>query len=226
MSKGRVEVVPYRKNGIKGLDIRVCDEGASVDDYCAALGDYILTADFDRLRARKSSCEGCDVCCRERMPLTSVDVLTMHKKLAPALDFAELLRRFTYIAVSGRSVDIVLARDYEGDCIFLDKKKKRCLHYQQRLLVCRTYICTACSPRAAKLREAVVNTGEDELVRLWIAAGGTEAAIHEADAPDVQAADWPENAWTGKAEFSDILLVDMVTPELWTELCGKGESDV
>lgn len=221
----KVLVKPYEKLGEMGLDIEICDKTATVSDFCRVLDDYILKGDLARKRSDAASCEGCDICCMERMPLTSVDAYMIMK--ITGTDIKEFFRRYAYVAVSGRAVDITLSRDYEDKCLFLHKTSGRCQHYQYRPFVCRTYICTPLSPRAARLRKAIVNSGEDELVRLWIdAQNGGELLFHEGEMPDIRASDWPLNSWSGKMEYSQILLAEILSPSLWSECCKKGKDIV
>jgi Fe-S-cluster containining protein len=220
----KVRLLPYYKGEIKGIDVEISSKDATVVDYLEALDEYILTGDFIRLREGTTiHCEGCDTCCRERMPLTSIDAYELKRKLAANLSMGDFFNRYTYVAVAGRFIDIMLARDYEDECILLDKKKKRCTGYEIRPLVCRTYICTLFSPRADRLRTEVVNNGEDQLVSQWLQCyQNGDCVIHEADNPIIDIDDWRSNNWTGKNSYSEILLRDILSPTIWNELTKKG----
>lgn len=225
MSGNPVEIMAVKRGGSVGIDINIKNDTATVSDYCQALEDFILEGKYHRIRSKSLTCEGCDICCRERIPLTAVDIIKLKEKVAPDLALRDFLLRYTYIVVAGPAMDITLARDSNEFCIFLNKKTRKCNHYQERPLVCRTYICADSSTRADKLREAVVNTGEDELVRLSLEVAGDRGLLyHEAVDPLVDKRDWPENSWTGKTEYNQVPLKEILSPSLWSELkIKKGE---
>lgn len=223
MNTESVIVKPYRINSKNGIDIQIGNDNATVQDYYQALDEYILSGQYQRDRAITSNCEGCDICCQERIPLTSIDVLVLKEQVAPELAINDFLKRYGYININGPVVDISLARDSYERCLFLSSDTGKCRHYLARPLVCRTYICTPLSPRAKKLRLTVVNSGMDELVRLMLANAGEENyPVHEAEDPDVSCEDWTESIWTGKLLYSQIKLRDILTDQLWAEL-RKGE---
>jgi hypothetical protein len=220
----RVEFAPVNIKGKTGIDVVIHSEEATLADYLSALEEYIERGTYQRVRAETGKCEGCDVCCQERVPLTSLDVLVLQKGLAPGLPLGEFFKRFTNVCVSGPVVDITLARQSDGKCIFLNRDTRRCLNYNERPLVCRTYICTPLTSRARKLRDAIVNTGEDELVRLWFRSSVKDGlVIHEAWDPEINEEDWLENAWTGKITPQQVYLKDIIPSSLWNELYKKGE---
>lgn len=215
----KLRLLPYEHQGQKGLDIQVLNEEATVFDFCEAVDEFILNSQISRLRSNADCCEGCDVCCGERMPLTVVDILQLKEALEPQLSVGDFLNKYCYVAVSGRVIDILLRRDQEEKCIFLNKQENKCSNYQLRPLVCRIYICTALSGRAERLRQELVNSGEDELVRLWVnCLQQGEVSFNEADDPDIRPEDWPENAWTNKISYKDIRLSEILSPDLWNEL--------
>ncbi|MDX9872576.1 MAG: YkgJ family cysteine cluster protein [Clostridia bacterium] len=216
---GKISLLPYVKNGHTGIDIQIVSPDAVVSDYLEALDGYILQGGFTRLRAETSQCEGCVTCCGERMPLTSIDAFMLQKALAPDLSLGQFLNRYAYVAVSGRMVDILLSRAADEQCLFLDRKDLRCAGYRDRPLVCRTYICAPLSPRAQKLRQEITNTGEDELVRLWVQGYlQGENQIHEAADPEVRPEDWSKSAWTGKTAYREVLLREILSPKLLADL--------
>ncbi len=223
MIDNRLKILPYNKYGALGVDLAVYSEEATVGDYCRAIEDYILCGSYERKRAQPGTCEGCDICCHERIPLTSIDVLGLKEQVASSLglvlDLADIFQRFTYIAVSGRVVDISLSRQQDESCIFLNNETKKCLQYEKRPFVCRTYLCTNSSGRLAGLRDSIVNSGEDELVRMWLLTAKDNGYImHEASEPAVSTADWPENVWTGKRSFAEVVIKEIVSPSLWADL--------
>ncbi len=225
MSERLIAVKPYGREQRLGIDVQIIDDEATVQDYYQALDEYILSGTFIRTRANANSCEGCPICCQERIPLTSIDVLTLKKAMAPEQSLNKFLSRYGYVSVEGPVVDIALGRDEAERCLLLDPVIGKCRNYQARPLVCHTYICTILSPRARKLREALINSGMDELVRLMLAEGQGKFPVHEAYEPAVNCEDWPENAWSGVEEYSRLKLKDILPDKLWSEL-KKGESSV
>lgn len=213
----KLRLLPYEQQ--RGLDIQVLSEETTVADFCDALDEFILNGKIARLRSKTEQCEGCDICCGERMPLTSLDILRLRSALDPQLSLGDFLNKYCYVSVSCRVVDILLKRDDEDRCIFLNKKTSKCSRYDLRPLVCRIYICTALSGRAERFRQELVNSGEDELVRQWLdCLQRGEVIFNEADDPDIRPEDWPENAWTNKISYADIRLRDILSPGLWNEL--------
>jgi len=221
-----ITIQPYQAKGCTGLDVRINDEGATVQDYTEALDDYIISGQYRRQRSTSANCEGCDICCQERIPLTSVDVLILKGQVAPELSVNEFIQRYGYVSVSGPAADISLGRDWQDRCLFLHPETGKCRNYAARPLVCRTYICTPLSPRAGKLRETLVNLGMDELVRLMLAASPEgQYPLHEADEPELVREDWPESLWTGITDYSQLRLKDILPAKLYAEL-RKGEQGV
>jgi len=200
----------------KGYDLYITSESATVQDYLDAVNELIVYSQISRSRNQNSKCEGCPRCCAERIPLTSIDVELMMKGLGFS-SFAGFINKYCHVVVDGPVVDIILAQNIKGECVFL-KPDGRCSQYRLRSLVCQTFICSPSTPRAVKLRETVVNKGEDELVRRWFREGRNkkgELIIHEAWEPDLDINDWQVNAFTGKKEYRDVLLREVCTQELW-----------
>lgn len=137
----------------------------------------------------------------------------------PGKRVLQVIRRYGWVTVWGRAVDITLRRHDDGTCVFLDTAKGLCLNYGQRPLVCRTYFCCPTTKRARLLREAIVNRGQDELVRLILQETGADKfPVNEADAPDLRPADWPRNAFTGRRDYSEVLLKEVLSPKLWPKV--------
>lgn len=221
MSTGdRVRVDVVRMNGANGYDLFVADPEATVGDYLSALNRAIEELPLDRGRARRRACKGCDRCCAERLPLTVIDAQVLRRATgAPTL--SAFLALYGHVLVEGRAVDITLARREDGRCCFLDPATRTCRLYAARPLVCQTFICCPQTKRARRLREALVNKGEDELVRQWLeeaAAAGREPVIHEGYNPRVRAADWPPTPFAGRRGYDEIPLRDVCPPGVWREL--------
>jgi len=217
----RVEIKPWTDvYGQKGYDLEVADPQATVGDYLAALNQYILRENCSRQRAPKTkACAGCDRCCAERIPLTAVDLLNLSRATEEE-SWARLLGRHTFISVEGPVVDITLRREADGRCSFLDPLTGRCRIYCHRPLVCQTFICCPVTLRAQEVREQVVNLGEDEAVRRWGELAGPEGTppVHEALDFAFDPQDYPPNAFTGRLDFNEIKVRDLVTPDLWQRL--------
>lgn len=220
MSLEPVIIKPYQKGNSIGLDVQINSAEATIEDYYQALDSYILNGQYQRFRSTTTDCEGCDTCCQERIPLTSIDVFTLKKAVAPDLGLNDFLRRYCYVSINGPVLDISLAHNAQDSCLFLNLVTGKCLNYAARPLVCHTYICTPLSPRARKLRETVINTGMDELVRLMLAEAENPEKLpcHEAFEPAVDPEDWPQNKWTGRDNYSAIKLKDILPERLWQEL--------
>ncbi|MEW5954052.1 MAG: YkgJ family cysteine cluster protein [Bacillota bacterium] len=200
--------------GVQGFDVKIIEAGATAEDYLTALNNLIEGGSLYRARNNVNSCYGCDLCCRERAPLTLIDV----QALAPGADSVqEALAGFARIVVSGPVVDIVLGRTSQGKCVFLNPRTRLCTVYEHRPLVCRTFICSPATKRATLLRELIVNKGEDELVRRWLAEQeGQGKSPGGATRPGIE--DYPPSAFIGKNSYGEVLLRDLCSPSLWRRL--------
>lgn len=219
----KVKIV--KTSGNKGYDVVIVNNDAVVQDYLDAINTFIE-------ENTQEPCRGCDECCWERIPLTSIDVLNYMNKSAvklelelnwPLLDF---IKRYCYVYVEGRVVDISLAYTLEGACAFLNQNQKICTDYTARSLVCQSFVCLESSERAAELRSQLVNTGMDELVRLWLAQNklaGKKPYVHEAHKPEIRPEDYQDNAFSNKVSYRDILLRDVCSKELWKEIYISGK---
>lgn len=223
----KVQVLPKQFKTGAGYDVRVTDETATVQDYLDAVNAYI--DDGNLIRGENlTACKGCDGCCWERVPLTCIDVLNMQKSPAiqtaltgnkPAL--SEFLSKFAHVYVDGPAVDIAFGQKAHGSCLWLDETAGACQHYPFRPLVCQTFICAPSTRRAQELRSAVINHGMDELVRQAVLTAHTAGAplvMHEACKPAVNPADWPENPFSGKTGYTQVLLRDLCNDKLWDDL--------
>jgi Fe-S-cluster containining protein len=219
MINNKVKIFLSSKNNKKYIDIEVLSDEATIADYCEALDEFFLDESFLRVRSSASKCEGCNVCCQERIPLTIIDALRLRKKVAPDLSMEEFLKRYTYITVTEDIVDITLPNGENSSCIFLNEVTNKCSHYSERPFVCRTYICTPLTTKAKKLRDYILNSGEDELVFLWQKLREDDNYIvHEAIDFDYQQLEYEKNPWTGVENYQDLLIKDLVPNSLWLEL--------
>lgn len=229
----KVVAVPVVFDGRPGYDIMVVDPTASVQDYLDALNGLIEQGLLWRSRNETiMECLGCDRCCQERIPLTVVDLAVWEEAgragyfpsdLLPGakLNLGELLQNWCTVRVDGPVVDIMVRRDDLGRCHFLDPESRRCRIYAYRPLVCQTYICCPVSSRAERLREVIVNCGEDELVRQWLTWSKKQnlpLIIHEGEQPAVDPADWPATVFAGKRLYQEVNLRDLCPASLWAQL--------
>ncbi|MCL4440261.1 MAG: YkgJ family cysteine cluster protein [Firmicutes bacterium] len=207
-----------------GYDLKVLHPGATVQDYLDAMNDFIN-------KNSQPPCRGCDECCWERIPLTSIDVIGYVEKLGdrlkldsqwPLLDF---LKKYAYIYVEGGAVDISLGFTIEGACGFLNQEDRICSSYAARSLVCQSFICMESTQRARELRSELVNTGMDELVRLWLVQSrqaGRKPYVHEKHHADPILEDYPANGFTKKTSYSQVLLAEVCSQRLWNKLIRHG----
>lgn len=231
-----IEIVPVRFDG-KGLgyDIKITREDVSVQDYLDALNEALLGLKLSRSRSDRGICLGCDGCCGERIPLTSVDieVLSESPKVREYLSLAstgngnklgQVFRRFCHVYVNGSSVDITLRLTQDNKCVFLNQEKKTCTIYDHRPLVCQTYVCCPVSQEASEVREVLVNEGEDELVRQWlylVLESPGDLWYDEADDPNLSMEDWVAGPFFEKRCYDEILLRDVLPVGLWDRMFRK-----
>lgn len=232
----KLRIVPEEfENGGLGYTVSIFDDvipeadacmDISVQDYLDALNEAILSQDLFRSRGEGTElCQGCDVCCGERMPLTAIDLrglaqspmvresLEVDFEAAPEEALIKMVRRFCRIYVKGGTVDISLRLEEDGKCPFLNRQTKTCSVYDFRPFVCQAYICCPASKEALELRQAVVNAGEDELVRLvlnYAAQASMDLWYDEADAPSVNFEDWQPGPFSGKESYEQVMLKDIL----------------
>ena len=224
---GKVLVLPKQFGKGMGYDLVVINQRASVQDYLDALNKAVDNLPLSRSRKKAAQCAGCDLCCAERAPLTWPDVLRLEEHLGPGENLQRLLDRIGHIAVDGPVVDITLRREEDGRCSFLDRNKRLCTIYSARPLVCQTFICCPGTSRAAGVRKWVVNLGEDELVRRWLTLAvdrGVKPRYHEGHQPNPCLNDWQPNAFTGKKQYHQVLLRDILPPGLWKQVFSAPSS--
>jgi hypothetical protein len=136
-----VQAVPAMVNGQAGYDLRVNDQAATVQDYLEAV-QRLSRSDkcYRSRRPEAASCFGCDLCCRERVPVTLIDVLQLAGG-SIGRTIERTIENLLHVFVEGRVVDITMGLDETGGCRLLDRTRDICKAYQQRPLVCRTFIC-------------------------------------------------------------------------------------
>jgi Fe-S-cluster containining protein len=211
--------------GIIGYDLEILNSQATIQDYLDGLNRYIEAGEFTRGRSTVKECAGCDGCCAERIPLTNIDIFRLRQ--IPGVsgnNLTEILSYCAQIDLEPPLVDILLKRDEAGTCIFLYKDAKRCKNYVHRPLVCQTFICCPTTERAQALRSLIVNSGEDELVRLWLMESflNEKLLTHNNMLTKLKWTDWEENLFTGKVNYDQILIKDLCSEKLWLELSSRG----
>lgn len=221
--KSKVRVRVQQFGGHAGYDVQVADREATVGDYLTALQRALAGYCFYRSR-NPGGCRGCDLCCADRAPLTILDgnlfrhtgwnkVESREREEAGAV--LQWVGQYAWITVTGQAVDITLQRDEDGKCLFLDRVTRLCRVYPYRPLVCRTFICSPRSRRAARLHEAVINAAEDALVRYLLLAArsrGSAFPVHEAVNPAIDIRDWlPRRAYC-QGNFLATPLVEICPP--------------
>lgn len=222
-SSKKVQIREISIGGNKGYDLLVCEDDATVADYLESLNEFIEKGAIDRQRhdggREYPTCKACHNCCRERIPITSVDLW----RLSEEKPINEIFAKYLRVSVQGRVVDITLKLGPEGVCRLNNSDSQLCSIYRNRPFVCQTYICCSLSRRALKLRETVLNTGEDQLVRDWIRMvdeGTVEPRIDEAEDWDLREEDWEPTPFEGKTSYAEILLKDLCSSQLWEKIRG------
>lgn len=209
-----VSVFPRNFGRVRGYDVAVIRGTATVQDYLNAVNHAFLYADLARRRNTGEDCLGCDRCCAERVPLTIVDCFQLMSALEPR-SLNAFLSLYTTVKVTGPVVDITLRLLGDGYCTFLNRETRTCRVYPVRPFVCQSFRCCPATRRALALREAVVNKGEDELVRRWLK---TLRITHYAERSSVKEADWPKTPFCGKRRYDLVPLRGVLSEKLWREL--------
>ncbi len=203
-------------DGLFGYDVQVLDENATVGAYLAALEDFQAQTLAD--------CRGCDGCCHERAPLTLADFYYSAYYQRGGQKLAEWLAETADLQFFGPAADLTIARTPDGDCKFLDTAAKCCADHAHRTFTCRSHCCLPKSERAEALRAAIINAGEDELLRRLLAelaaAGQEDFLPGQARLARVKAADYAPNAFSALPgeRWAEAKLAALVDAALWREL--------
>jgi len=213
----RLQIKPARFNGQSGFELHIQDPHITVQEFLDELNYSYLHMNWPRLwPVNRVSCEGCDLCCQEPLPVTSIDVM----QIGEALGIHQLeVFRYLWVEVQGPVVDITLRRRGQK-CIFLNSQGK-CSIYAQRPFACQTYLCCQTSPEFEQLRSQIVNKGMDELVRSSLAAfnkAGKPLPINRSLNPDIDPLDWPKGYFTGKTSYKQIKLSKVLSFDLWHKM--------
>lgn len=206
----------------RGYDVKITGPGVSLQEYMEALNAFIEESLLDRRRGAVKQCAGCDTCCAERIPLTLIDIYSLQKGLLEILGvkiaLVDIIKRYAYVKAEGKNIDIMLAQNFAGKCVFLDQQHKKCTIYHYRPFTCQTYICSPLSKRAAKLRERIVNAGEDQLVKWCLENMDEQELYHEVYEAEIDPADWPDTPFRDKQSYAEVQLQEICPPKFWQEL--------
>jgi len=197
----RVSANPVQFEQGLGLDVTINDRDATVEDlaqaYAAASDDMLLLKDQRHFPAVEpyGSCFGCTHCChRFNIFLSRIDVLGL--AALEGVSPEEFMAFCT--AYEPWKVDRVRLADPGVYCLREDDQG--CGKYSDRPLICRLFICCPHTERAKRLIGEVNRLAEEDLVN-W------RNGLVESN-----------NPFSGKFSYSQVLLRDCVTPELWLEL--------
>ena len=220
----RIQIIPLTVTDDLGLDSLGCD--IIINDDAATVAD-LLTALDEFAGQYLSDCKGCDGCCRERAPLIAADIPAL-ASLLPATTFPAhaVCEAFAEITISKNgAADIFFRRDKNsGACCLLDTLNKCCTAHPCRAFVCRSHFCIPRSDALSRLREEIVNIGENELTRLLLAeeAKGAQPLNGKRLNDQLSAEDYPLNPQSNKNSYADIIIKQTVSSELWQQLKKEG----
>lgn len=181
-------------------DVAILDENATVGQYIDLLDAF--------LEEKVAPCIGCDLCCKQRIPLTLPDLYAYAG--GKREDIEAFLKEKAVIRKSGVVYDIQLAQRDDGSCIYLDRQNQCCLDHGHRSLVCHTYICLPQTKRARDLREELINNGEDALI-------GAIFALQLLEDPQGSKNYRVNPLWQGKS-FAEIKLKEVLSPSVYEAL--------
>lgn len=200
-----------------GYDMQINDESATLADFVSALNFFA--------NENIADCRGCDGCCKERAPITSLDIALLAELLPanpyPAHGVCEAFADI-YIDKLG-AIDITLKRQRGGCCDFLDIPGKFCTAHTHRPFVCRSHFCLPKSNKIQYLRQEVVNHGENELVRLLLAeeANGAKPIGGKTLLEQIDPTDYPATPLCGLTDYKQLIIKNIVPAELWHKLTEK-----
>ncbi len=190
------------KNGQIGCQMNINNDQATVADFLSAM-DYFATIYL-------ADCRGCDGCCHERAPLTSIDISEL-AQIVPSSDYPahQVINSFGDIYIDDKGiVDITLRRENNGACNLLCQNKKYCFAHNQRPFVCHSHFCIARSNEIEQLRQIIVNHGENELVRLLAAEEAKGAPMIVSN--KINIADYPSSPLSRAKSWHEVLLSDIL----------------
>jgi len=207
----KVRFIKKNIKGQPGYDVQLSDQEVSVGEYLEAMNEFIESGEAARLWPEgRINCRGCDLCCHEPLPVTSIDVKNICR--ATGVDISDVFR-FLWVEARGNCIDITLRRTAGESCVFLNPDGT-CSIYKYRPFTCQTYICCQTSARAELLRSRVVNLGMDELIRSSIQSfkqAGGRLPVNQSDQAVVRGSDWSKNCFSDKTDYRQIHLREVLT---------------
>lgn len=209
--------IPLKNEVGRGYDLRLFNPHASIQDLLDELCLFLESGNLDRAwPGNRSACKGCEWCCHEPVPLTSVDVLNIGTALQ--LTLGEVFD-YLWVEVRGPVIDIILQRREEERCLFLSSENT-CTIYPYRPFVCQTYLCCPTGPLLEQVLSEVVNAGMDDLVRRALKEFryGGGMPVNRVNEPRVCWGDWPRNGFSGKTAYRQILLKRILSSDLYGSL--------
>ena len=216
----KIYLKEFAKNQF-GYDLLLENAEETLGDYVDALNDF--------QNRTMAECRGCDGCCYERIPLTIAD-FALAKGLAAKLaekseaevTLVDWLQKTAEIHLEGEAIDIVLKRNSDYSCYFLNKEKQECREHIYRSLVCQTHCCLPKSQIAIDIRGDIINAGEDELCRrlLSISPNPWQDLLQ-----NCQIEDYPQSGFseTEPENWRNIPLKSVISRENWQILTEKTE---
>lgn len=211
-------IKPLAIEGRPGYDIKISQDHATIQNLLDHLNHFIDQEPITRLwPPERSNCYGCDLCCRDWIPLTSIDVKQILE--IKGIDLIEAYKYF-WVEAQEEVLDITLRRKRDGRCIFL-QSNGTCAIYKKRPFVCQTYICCPSTPQVEELRSQVVNKGMDELIRISLqafASRGQSLPLNRSFRARIRQEDWGKNVFSGKEEYSRIRLKKVLSSDLFKHM--------
>lgn len=198
-----------------------------VADPADTLGDYVdeITRFMDEMM---TECRGCDGCCFERIPLTIADfyiakplIARLTGKALEDVTITDWLQEVAEIHVEPcGSIDIVLKRNEDDSCRFLNTDKQECSEHLWRPLVCRTHYCLSKALSAIDMRGDIINAGEDELCRQLLT---TPNHPWQELLAECRLEDYAENGFShvNRENWRDIPLESIVSAENWQKVLAE-----
>lgn len=201
--------------GLPGYELRIKDREINIKEMLDELNSFFAQAGVERLwHNGGDSCYGCNRCCYEPLPVTSIDVYNLCQACnASIVD----IYRCLYVEVKQGIIDVTLRRSKKEKCIFLNNKGK-CQVYDKRPFLCQTYICCQTTAAVEEMRSQIVNQGMDELIRLSLAAfqgGDLPFPVDRGKRAEIDPVQWCSNVFTGKRSYSQLRLREVLSSDLW-----------
>lgn len=194
------------------FDIEILDPEATAGEFEEECRD--LFSEDHIIRKYSDSCIGCSICCSERIPITTIDLIRIaagdrNPQSVDEMDIKKLADDIVTVTRFGSCIDVTMKVDEWGICRFWVKDKGICSIYRYRPFACRTYICAPVSRRFEELRTQIINQGQDGLVSLMFC---------DKEIDDLYKF---KNTFADARKYHDIKLRDICNKRLWRMLYAK-----